>query len=332
MKTNQFNLLFFGSDSFSIIILKHLIGANLCPVQVVTKPFSLVDKFSAHHRISRHRWPLDLSDSTIKDRFNIGLVASFGQLIDVNTINSFEQGLFNVHPSLLPRYRGSTPIQTAILDGVKETGCTIMRIPPINKFDIGDIILQEKVQIGSREYALELRDRLATIGACMTERLLNNYDECLGFARPQGDIGKSYAKKLKPEQGLIYFKSESSTRVDHKVRAFTGFLEVYTYCLDGLKIRLEDMRDPDEVESYDLNNLSMNQLRLKNAIDEDITHIPAGTIFFHKTRHVVCIKCSDNKWAGFDHITPEFKPRMSGLDFYNGYLSKVSPDRMKTDT
>lgn len=332
MKANQFNLLFFGSDSFSIIILKHLLGANLCPVQVVTKPFSLVDKFSAHHRISRHRWPLDLLDSTIKDRFNIGLVASFGQLIDVNTINSFKNGLFNVHPSLLPQYRGSTPIQTAILDGVKETGCTIMRIPPIDKFDIGDIILQERVEIERREYASKLRDRLATIGACMTERLLNNYDECLSFAKPQGDSGRSYAKKLKLEQGLINFKSESATRVDHKVRAFTGFLELYTYCLGGLKIRLEDMRDPSEVERYDLNNLAINQSRLKSAIDEDNTDVPAGTIFFHKVRHVVCIKCSDNKWAVFDYITPEFKPRMSGLDFYNGYLSKVGPDRMKTDT
>lgn len=334
MKAKQFNLLFFGSDAFSIIVLKHLLDANLCSIQVVTKNHSLVDKFSTHHKISKYQWPLNLSDSQNRiNEFNIGLVASFGQLIDVETINLFKRGLFNVHPSLLPRYRGSTPIQTAILEGVKETGCTIMRIPPINKFDIGDIILQEKVEIRRREYALELRDRLASLGAKMTVNLLKNYDHCLSLARPQDSNNRSYAKRLKSEQGLINFKSESSTQIDNKVRAFTGFLELYTYCLNGLKVRLEDMRDPDIVESYDLNNLSANQIRMNHSIDEkgDVD-LPAGTMFFHKTRRIVCIKCSNNRWVVFEHITPEFKPKMSGLDFYNGYLSRVSREEMKTDT
>lgn len=88
-------------------------------------------------------------------------VVAYGKYIPKVYINLCKYEPVNVHPSLLPKYRGSSPIQWAVLNGEKETGCTTMYIAP--KMDSGDIILQEKVEIGEYETTGELWDRLSLI-------------------------------------------------------------------------------------------------------------------------------------------------------------------------
>lgn len=329
MNVKKFNLLFFGSDTFSITILKHLLDKQLCPIGVVTGQSSLLDQFSAANKLVRYRWPFQRNDLKISSS-NVGLVASFGHLLNVETINLFEYGLFNVHPSLLPMYRGSTPIQAAIMDGLKETGCTLIQIPPVAKFDIGEIVLQEKVPIKEREYALHLRERLARVGAQMSEKLLTDYEGCMDKRVSQGLYGRSYARKLSVSQGLISFRTEDSAQIDRKIRAYTGTIELFTYCLNGLKIRLEELIDPDSTKNYDLDGLTLDLMLQKNVIEKSVDVKP-GTMFFHKVRHILCIKCRDNEWVAFNYVTPDSKPRMTALDFFNGYLSKVQMSQMKTD-
>ena len=109
-------------------MLKYLLRKDICPIEVVTKQGSILDKLSASEQLIRHRWPLDLlNESDDKEPFDVGLVASFGQLIDEDTVRKFKYGLFNVHPSLLPRYRGSSPIQAAIGGGMcrQPNTCTL---------------------------------------------------------------------------------------------------------------------------------------------------------------------------------------------------------------
>lgn len=327
----QFSLLFFGSDAFSVRILKHLIDRSICPIEVVTRSGTILDHYSAECRLKRYRWPLIVDG---EQEFNIGLVASFGNLIDKYTVNRFHYGLFNVHPSLLPQYRGSTPIQAAIRDNLEETGCSLMRIPPIDKFDIGEILLQKKLAIKRREYAIELRDRLADMGCEMVEDLLLNYDKCIQNIEPQSEMGKSYAKKLKLEDGFLNFTSESSSMIDRKVRAYSGFIDLYSFCLGGLKIRLLNLRDPEETKSYDLDRLSLSLWQRKGLIsgaENSPQEVPAGSMFFHKIRQTLCIKCSDSNWLSFDRVRPEDKSEMSSLEFYNGYLSKVNIINRRVD-
>lgn len=326
MKIPKFRLLFFGSDNFSVTVLKYLLGRELCPIQVVTREGSLLGKFSNENKLYSHRWPLNLNSQDLTS--NIGLVASFGHLIDVNTVNLFKYGLFNIHPSLLPQYRGSTPVQAAIKDGIAVTGCTVMRIPPIPKFDIGEIILQKQLDIKDEEYAVELGQRLAHLGAIMFEELLINYERHISEAKPQDSANKSYAKRLKPEDGQLRFKTESSDLISRKVRAYTGFIELFTFCCDGLKVRLEEMTSPKEVEKYDLQRLSSNLLGSKSVIEDNV---PPGAIYFHRTRRIICIKCYDLKWLAFKYATPPSRARMSALDFHNGYLSKLEALARRTD-
>lgn len=328
MRLPNFQLLFFGSDNFSVRVLNALLNVDLCPISVVTKCGSILDRFSAHNRLQALRWPLEWPQEKTQ-QFNIGLVASFGHMIDIKTISKFRYGLFNIHPSLLPRYRGSSPIQAAILDGLDETGCTIMRIPPIAKFDIGDIVQQEKLKIEPSEYAFELSDRLAFLGAKMTQNLLINYDHYLALSRPQGEEGKSYSWKIKPEHGLIKFRSEDSSTIDRKVRAYTGYIDLHTTCCHGLKVSLSSMRELKEIEKYNLER-ALN-IHLKAIGQEDYVEAKAGTIFFHKPRQILGIKPIDGKWVAFDYCTVEHKPRMTALEFYNGYLSSLDHKNMMTD-
>lgn len=325
MKATNFRLLFFGSDRFSSLVLDRFVSKKLCSIQVVTRPGSVLDQYSAQKKLIRHSWPVR-PEVWSDNQVNIGLVASFGHLIDVDTIKRFSHGLFNVHPSLLPQYRGSTPIQAAIFDGQTQTGCTIMRIPPIAKFDIGDIVLQESLDIEYREYAISLSDRLAHLGASLAEQLFLEYEEVIKNIKSQGGKGKSYAKKLKPEQGLINFKSEGVDLIDRKVRAYTGFIDLYTFCLDGLRVKLEDIVDPKEVERY-----AIDQLVIQSKSCQDVCDIKPGAIYVHKIRRLLCVKCSDRKWAAFRRVAPERKPKMSAIDFYNGYLSKVDASASTTD-
>lgn len=334
MIIDKFRLLFFGSDRFSILILQHILKKRLCPVEVVTKPYTVLDNFCSSFHLTRHFWKHGL-DHVDQDSYNLGLVASFGEMIDEKSVNRFEYGLFNVHPSLLPQYRGSTPIQSAIFDDLKETGCTIMRIPPVEKFDIGDIILQKKIQIAEREYAVDLRDRLAHVGAEMVEDFITNYEGCLINSRPQDGRKKSLAKKLSPEQGHLKFRTESSDLIDKKVRAYTGFIDIYVTCLAGLKVRLEGMIEPGKVEDLNLDCLleNLNDCDRVSPIEgETRIVIQAGVMFFHKIRRLLCIRCADRRWLAFMWATPYGKPKMSAADFYNGYLSKAQQSLRLTDS
>lgn len=331
---NKFKLLFFGSDNFSVRVVKRLCEKNVIPAGVVTGSGSLLERYSSQNNVKIHRWPSNGSPKMSKEErnnYNIGLVASFGHLIDTETVKSFKHGLFNLHPSLLPQFRGSSPVQAAILNDLKETGCTIMEIPPVEKFDIGNVILQERLPITKGEYAFELSCRLADLGAKMTVEFLNNYDICLEKSKPQSNEGKSYARKIKSEQGQINFRTEPANLIDSKIRAYTGTVELYTLIL-GRKVRLEGMRDPQEIESYNFEralNIHYRSLGISFQLMEEA---PPGTLFYHKPRHVFGIKASDGRWIAFDFITPESKPKMTSLEFYNGYLSTdMETQLLRTD-
>ena len=102
-----------------------------------------VVKYCDKHQIVHHDWP---PCTTLCQEFDVGIVSSFGHLIPSNIIDSFSGGTYNVHGSLLPKYRGAAPIIHALLNGDSSTGVTIMEVRP-EKFDIGDIIAKEEFKI-----------------------------------------------------------------------------------------------------------------------------------------------------------------------------------------
>ena len=144
---------------------------------------------------------------------DLGVTAAFGQILSDGFLALFPEGVINVHASLLPKYRGASPIQWAVLNGDKETGVTIMRT--VKEVDAGDILLQKRTPIGEKETAGTLFDRLAVLGGealCEAVRLIESGEEHFDFvevmACPTGCIGGAgqpegfMADKVKRSQGL----------------------------------------------------------------------------------------------------------------------------------
>ena len=155
---------------------------------------------------------------------DINVVVAYGQIIPPSLIYFPRYNSVNVHFSLLPKYRGASPVQWAILSGEEKTGVTIFELN--EKMDEGDILTQEEVEIGSRETARELEDRLARVGARILIRTLADIDRIKKY--PQDHSQASFAPRLKKEQGKIDWNQDACS-IDRMVRAFTPWPGAFTF-------------------------------------------------------------------------------------------------------
>lgn len=164
-------------------------------------------------------------DQIKKLRPHLGVMADFGQIVPIEVLNIFKYGIVNIHPSLLPRYRGPSPIQNAILSGDKKTGVTLIRTS--EKCDAGDIISQIVVNLSFGETSATLKEYLSDVGANL---LLNSIPYYIsGDLRPftQNEKEASMTHRFKKEDGFVD-KNMSATEVERKIRAFDVWPKVYT--------------------------------------------------------------------------------------------------------
>ena len=132
---------------------------------------------------------------------DIGLVASFGALIPSNIINWPKKGLLNLHPSLLPKYRGPIPVPTAILNGEKETGLTIIKVD--EQIDHGPIVAQFKKEIKSDDTSESLLNHLLTLGGQALTTILPAYLEGKTELREHNHSQATFTQKLTRDNGKI---------------------------------------------------------------------------------------------------------------------------------
>ena len=156
-------------------------------------------------------------------------VVAYGKYIPKAYINLCRYEPVNVHPSLLPKYRGSSPIQWAVLNGDKETGCTTMYIS--QKMDAGDIILQEKLEIGEYETTGELWDRLSNLGAKLLIETLYRIEEGSAPRNPQGEEYTEVSMITK-DMAKINWKDLTSEHIKNLVRGLNPFLGAYSLLND----------------------------------------------------------------------------------------------------
>lgn len=150
--------------------------------------------------------PAKLNDGSFEawmrdQRPDLCLVTAYGRLLKQPLLDIPPLGWLNMHPSLLPRWRGPSPIQTALLHGDAETGVTIMKISL--EMDAGDIVLQERTPVGPEENAETLTARLAAMGGRMLADAVALAADGELPARPQGGAGVTYCKMLAKEDGRI---------------------------------------------------------------------------------------------------------------------------------
>ena len=163
---------------------------------------------------------IDLFTKLKKHQTDAAVLVAFGQIIPQAVIDLFPKGIINIHPSLLPKLRGSTPVETAILDGLEETGVSLMRIT--SKMDAGPVYRQESLALDGTETKPELAKKLLELGSKL---LIENLDAILDGTlepMPQDASAATYTKQLGKADGLVDF-SQPAEAIERKVRAFLGF-------------------------------------------------------------------------------------------------------------
>ena len=155
-----------------------------------------------------------------------GICVAYGKLFPEELINTFPKGVINVHYSLLPKYRGATPLESALLAGESETGVTIQKM--VKEMDAGDIIAQESTVIAPDETAKELRPRLISMGAKLLAASLPGYLAGDIAPVPQDASLATRAHKLKKEDGLLDLDAPAQDNWN-KYRAYADSIGTYFF-------------------------------------------------------------------------------------------------------
>jgi len=225
--------IFFGSSSNSIIVLEKLIESShfkviACVSQSDEKTENPVHQLAIRHNIKSIRTktlevPVFLEDRDLANP-DIGIVADFGLLIPPPLLESAKYGYINLHPSLLPKYRGTIPVEATILEGDQETGVTLIKMT--EKFDEGPILVQRSIPLNGSETRLTLYQRLYALGAELLVQEVPKYIE--GKLKPKPQKGKgSYYPRIAKDAGRIDW-SKSDQEIEAMVRAYEGWPGTFT--------------------------------------------------------------------------------------------------------
>jgi len=228
-------LIFFGTDDFSLPSLKALVEAGFNVAAVVTKPDSArgrskqlvppaVKIYAKSHDIPVLQ-PERVSEITAQLenlKPNAGILVSYGKILPKRTLNVFSEiGIINIHPSLLPKYRGPAPIEAAILHGDNETGISIMRLT--EGMDEGPVFAQALVPLTGGETRIDLAATLADASAQFLIKALPDILENNLKALPQKNSDVSYTSLIKKTDGILDPTTDTAHALERKVRAYLGF-------------------------------------------------------------------------------------------------------------
>lgn len=195
------------------------------------------------------------------------VVTAYGQILPQAILDLPKSGCLNVHTSLLPKYRGASPIQSAILNGETETGVTIMKMDA--GLDTGEILSQTRTPILPEDNSQTLHDKLAQLGADLFATTIPDYVTGKILPKPQNDSEATYAAKIKKEDGKINW-NEPAEKILNRLRAFTPWPGIFTFWktfniqhltpnIQLLKIWkaeiVEDSGDPGEILSVNKNGI-----------------------------------------------------------------------------
>lgn len=173
---------------------------------------------------------------------DVAVVAAYGKILPPYFISYPRLGCINVHASLLPLYRGASPIQRSIWDGCSETGVTIMQMD--NGLDTGDILLQESIVIADTDDTLSLTEKLARCGGELVCRALKLCQNHQLTPKKQDDTSATYAAKLLREDEVLDFQKPAA-HVDRTVRVFSPRPYAYTHLPDGSELKICRCRPTD---------------------------------------------------------------------------------------
>jgi methionyl-tRNA formyltransferase len=239
-------LVFLGTPDFAAVALRALIAARHEIAAVYAQPprpagRGYAEKKSAVHMLAeRHglpvRTPASLKSNRDQEEFRalhaeVAIVAAYGLLLPGAVLAAPKHGCFNIHASLLPRWRGAAPIQRAIMAGDKETGVTIMKMDA--GLDTGPMCRVERMAIAPDMTAGTLHDALAAMGARLMAETLDGFPpHCVA----QPAEGVTYAKKIDKAETRIVF-SKDATTVRNQIHGLSPFPGAWCM-IDDVRVRI----------------------------------------------------------------------------------------------
>ena len=165
-------------------------------------------------------------------------VVAFGKIFKKEFIDIFPHGGLNVHPSLLPKFRGASPIQSAMLNGDAETGVSIQRLAL--KMDSGAVLKQESYTYRGDETGESLTEYFAQRGAELLSEVISEIENGTVVEQEQNDVDATYCSYIRKEDGEINW-NDTAVSIERRLRAFTPWPGVYTY-YEGRKLNILEAR------------------------------------------------------------------------------------------
>ncbi len=222
----------------------------------------------------------EINEIIAKYQPEIGVLSAYGKIIKDETIEAFPFGIINIHPSLLPKYRGTTPIESALLNNDEETGVSVMRLA--HDMDAGNILAQETVKITPETTKQSLYEELSTLGAKLIVDVLPRVLDKSIAETAQNHAEATFTAPLNKAMSILDTAHKSALRLSREVVAFAGFPKSKTTLLDTpctiLEAHVED--------------------QAKTELD---------------------LKCSDGKYLVIDKLLPENSRPMDAKSFLNGH-------------
>lgn len=269
-------IVFFGTEEFSLTALEGLINSGYNIAAVVTKPDSkrgrgqVITPPSVKKLADRHKIPVwqpskltDILDDINKLSKPAGVLVSYGKIIPSSIIDLFEPGIINVHPSLLPKYRGPSPIETVIANGDLKTGVSIMKLSA--QMDAGPVYGQLTHSLDGNETQPELYNTLAKAGTAMLLSLLPSILDGTLKPKDQDDKEASYSHLLKKDTSRLDPNKLTAAQAERLVRAHLDFPRS-TISLDNrqvivTKAHVDGLEKPTlGIQFQDGNYLSIDEL------------------------------------------------------------------------
>ncbi len=270
-------IVFFGTEDFSLYSLRALVEAGFNIVAVITKPDSrrgrsnkliqpAVKQFASQHHIPV--WQPNRLKDIISDIKNItpqptGVLVSYGKIIPQTIIDLFHPGIINVHPSLLPKYRGPSPIESAIANRDKITGVTIMKLE--QAMDAGPIYYQEAYPLDFTETQPELYQALGQLGAQLLTQKLPNIINGILQPTPQDNSRATYCSLLSKDDSRLDPQQLTADQIEAKIRAHLTYprsrLKIGQYDLIITKSCITQKTEtPLDIKCADGNYLSISEV------------------------------------------------------------------------
>lgn len=232
-------IIFIGTPEFGAIILEGLIKGGYPPILVITEPDKPVGRKQiitpppAKILAQKYDIPVIQPEILVNSKLQITnykpdliVVAAYGRILPKEILDISKYGCLNVHPSLLPRWRGSSPIQFAILNGDKKSGVTIMLID--EKMDHGPVLNQKQIDVSDDETAESLHNKLAEMGAKLLLETIPKWLNKEIEPKAQDESKATFSKILKKEDGKIDWKNPAHD-IERQVRAYSPWPGTFTF-------------------------------------------------------------------------------------------------------